>query len=104
MGGTLDVSHNMPRRYGTINVAEAGSLQLEFRDLSRASGDSRYQRAADRDLDVVFNSTNIGIYPQYYSVSDGHATSSTYTVGSGADSFYEYLLKVWLQSNKDDAK
>ena len=90
--------------YGSINLAEAGSLQLEFRDLSQATGDDKYRSAVDRTSDVLYASSNSGLYPQFFSVSRGSGSSSTYTVGSGADSFYEYLLKQWLQSNKTESK
>lgn len=46
-----------------------------------------------------------GLYPLLYNISSG-ATSSYFgnviTLGSNADSFYEYLLKQWLQSNRTD--
>ena len=90
--------------YGSINLAEAGSLQLEFRDLSQATGDVQYQSAVDHVSEVLYRSSNEGLYPQYFSINRGRGSSSTYTVGSGADSFYEYLLKQWVQSNKAESK
>lgn len=102
--GLSDLRKHSKPNYGSINIAEAGSLQLEFRDLSRASGDHRYQSAVDRDLDIILESSNNGLYPQYFSVAHGRGSSMTYTVGAGADSFYEYLLKQWVQSNKSESK
>lgn len=102
--GLSDLQSQPRPNYGSVNIAEAGSLQLEFRDLSRASGDRKYQEAVDRDLDVILKSSSNGLYPQYLSVTTGHSSSSTYTVGAGADSFYEYLLKQWLQTNKKESK
>jgi len=48
-----------------------------------------------------------GLYPLLNNISSGQAHNGdiygvTYTVGASADSFYEYQLKVWLQSNKTD--
>ena len=102
--GLDELKQSASPKYGTVNVAEAGSLQLEFRDLSRVTGNSKYQEAADHDLNIILDSSNSGLYPQYFSVSSGRSSSTTFTVGSGADSFYEYLLKQWLQSNKMENK
>lgn len=102
--GLADLRRSVSPNYGTVNIAEAGSVQLEFRDLSRATGNSKYQAAADHDLNIILDSSNSGLYPQYFSVSSGRGSSSTYTVGAGADSFYEYLLKQWVQTNKAEGK
>lgn len=102
--GLTDLKRSVSPNYGTVNIAEAGSNQLEFRDLSRVTGDSKYQEAADHDLNIILDSSDSGLYPQYFSVGSGRSSSSTFTVGSGADSFYEYLLKQWIQSNKAEKK
>ena len=102
--GLTDLKRSVSPKYGTVNIAEAGSVQLEFRDLSRVTGNSKYQEAADHDLNIILDSPNSGLYPQYFSVGSGRSSSSTFTVGAGADSFYEYLLKQWVQSNKAEKK
>lgn len=102
--GLNEIKQSASPNYGTVNIAEAGSLQLEFRDLSRATGNSKYQEAADHDLNIILDSSSSGLYPQYFSVGSGKSSSTTFTVGAGADSFYEYLLKQWLQSNKVENK
>jgi hypothetical protein len=55
-----------------------------------------------------------GLYPLLYSLHtgalpaqriflfQGQPISQILTLGSNSDSFYEYLLKQWLQSNKTD--
>ena len=44
-----------------------------------------------------------GLYPIKVSISSGQFTDSTVTFGALGDSFYEYLLKLWLQGNRQEA-
>ncbi len=44
-----------------------------------------------------------GLYPAYIDESLSQS-SDEYTMGGLADSFYEYLLKMWLYSGKTDQK
>lgn len=46
-----------------------------------------------------------GLYPVLYNISNGKATGELgyiITLGGLADSFYEYLLKQWIQGGKTD--
>ena len=85
-------------------VAELGSLQLEFRDLSRATGDGKYQEAVDKALDVFQSHLGDNIAPQEVSIETGVPKHTQLTVGSRTDSYYEYLLKQWIQSGKREEK
>ena len=77
-------------------LAEAGSMQLEFRALSRISNDPKYANHADAAQSKLLEAVGEqGI--SGYLISNGQ-TWSTRKVGAGADSFYEYLLKAWIQS------
>ncbi len=84
-------------------VAEAGSIQLEFRDLSHATGIPKYQEAVDRALDKLQSQVS-GLVPPYITASSGRLRGRPYTVGAMVDSYYEYLLKQWLQSGKTEAQ
>ncbi|KAI9594262.1 glycoside hydrolase [Syncephalis fuscata] len=64
-----------------VGLAEVGTLQLEMRELSRLTGNPKYWEAAKRADDPGF-------------------TIQGYTMGAVADSYYEYLLKQWMQSSK----
>lgn len=88
----------------TITVAEAGSLQLEFRDLSRVSGDPKFKEACDATLDQILSISKGGLVSQMLNVNSGQFSRGMYTVGAGTDSYYEYLLKQWLQSGKTETK
>ena len=87
----------------SISVAEAGTLQLEFRDLSRASGNPAFQKACDKALDKILSQSQ-GIVRQTLNSNSGMFSGSVYTAGAGTDSYYEYLLKQWIQSAKTEPK
>ncbi|KAL2932897.1 Mannosyl-oligosaccharide 1 2-alpha-mannosidase MNS1 [Bienertia sinuspersici] len=50
----------------------------------------------------VFNKTfpDDGLLPIYINPESGSGSRTTITFGAMGDSFYEYLLKVWIQGNK----
>ncbi|KAG0358562.1 hypothetical protein BG005_002182 [Podila minutissima] len=87
-------------------LAEVGTIQLEFTRLSQLTGKLVYEQKA---LDVFRTLAKMitelpGLYPSIIK-EDPDSTYSNYraTVGSGVDSFYEYLLKEWIiLDGKDD--
>jgi mannosyl-oligosaccharide alpha-1,2-mannosidase len=90
-------------------VAAAGTLQLEFRELSRVTNNSFYSDKPDRALDVLYSmKPKNGLY--YTAIKNTNKTpsfgivSSRLTFGGRADSFYEYMLKLWLQGGKTQPK
>jgi hypothetical protein len=78
-------------------LAEAGTVQLEMRYLSHATGDPKYRKTAEHIFDTIKLTPKQGLYPTYIDRATGMGGSSVYTMGGLADSFYEYLLKMWLQ-------
>jgi len=82
-------------------LAEAGSLQLEFRYLSALTGDARFAAAADKASNAIRATGASGILPVHLSPPD-HLPPTVMQdrkqMGALADSYYEYLLKQWLQS------
>ena len=87
-------------------LAEFGSMQLEFQRLSELTGDPKYKDAALKVIDKVVAMTKpiAGLYPTALNNRDGNWIDGAYTVGALADSFYEYLLKLWLISDMQDEK
>lgn len=81
-----------------------GTLQLEFRDLSHSTGDSKYQAAVDKALNSFQSHLPSGIAPQEVDVDTGTPRHTQLTVGGRTDSYYEYLIKQWLQSGKKEEK
>ena len=82
-------------------VAEVGSIQLEFRDLSHTTGTLKYQEAVDHALERLQSQVS-DLVPTFISTRSGRLTGRPYTVGAMVDSYYEYLLKQWLQSGKSE--
>ena len=87
----------------TISTAEAGTLQLEFRDLSRASGNPVYAEKCDKAMDKMLSQTR-GIVLQSLNSNSGMYSGSVYSAGAGTDSYYEYLIKQWIQSGMTEDK
>jgi len=94
---------------GASTIAEVGTLQLEFRALSRHTGNPAFEAVAQRIMAHLRNMRRppalpAGLYPTFISPTSGQFTSQHVTLGARADSLYEYLLKQWLFSSKTDAR
>lgn len=82
-------------------LAEAGSVQLEFRALTALTGDLRYREVGDRSFDAIRSTGYSGLIPVRLTpphVTPVEALEEKFAVGALADSYYEYVLKQWLQS------
>ncbi|XP_014233670.1 endoplasmic reticulum mannosyl-oligosaccharide 1,2-alpha-mannosidase [Trichogramma pretiosum] len=92
-----------PPKWGPdSSTSEITSIQLEFRDLSRSSGMSRFEDSASKvsehvhrlekydGLVPIFINANTGMFREY----------AVITMGARGDSYYEYLLKQWIQTGK----
>lgn len=88
-----------------VSTAEAGTLQLEFRTLTRMSGDVRYANAADKCEAAMVRAIPQGrVVPLLFDSSSGYYASGTrQTIGAHVDSFVEMLLKTWIAFGKTDA-
>jgi mannosyl-oligosaccharide alpha-1,2-mannosidase len=76
---------------------------VEFRYLSHATGEPKYGRKAERVIEVMDgNKPAHGLFPIYFSAESGTATTSHVTFGALGDSFYEYLVKVWVQGGRKE--
>jgi mannosyl-oligosaccharide alpha-1,2-mannosidase len=87
-------------------LAEAGTVQLEFRYLAHVTGHKELCENTDAAFKILRNMRpSNGLYP-YYIQNDRGATptfaNDKLTFGAMADSFYEYMLKVWLLGGKVD--
>ena len=95
--------------HGASSIAEVGSLQLEFRALSRHTGQPIFDAAAQRimsHLRSMSRPANLpaGLYPTFIHPIHGQFASTDVTLGARADSLYEYLLKQWIMSGGTDAR
>ncbi|CAI5723676.1 unnamed protein product [Peronospora destructor] len=86
-------------------IAEIGTLQLETRYLSDITGDPKYAEMGDAFYRIVqregsYNKT--GLFPVHFDAAHGKfdTKSNLIKLGADGDSFYEYLLKVYIYSGK----
>ncbi|XP_076093606.1 endoplasmic reticulum mannosyl-oligosaccharide 1,2-alpha-mannosidase-like isoform X1 [Mytilus galloprovincialis] len=94
-----------PRWGPDSSTSEVTTIQLEFRDLSRITGDKKYEKAVDTVSNHVHNlPKKNGLVPIFINANTGHfRNSATITLGARGDSYYEYLLKQWLQTGKTNS-
>ncbi|ESW14119.1 hypothetical protein PHAVU_008G254800 [Phaseolus vulgaris] len=94
-------AHNPSWTGGESILADSGTEQLEFIALSQRTGDPKYQQKVENVISQL-NKTfpGDGLLPIYINPHSGAAGYSPITFGAMGDSFYEYLLKVWIQGNK----
>ncbi|OAD71299.1 glycoside hydrolase family 47 protein [Phycomyces blakesleeanus NRRL 1555(-)] len=89
------------------STAEVTTIQLEFKYLSYLTGDPKYRLAAERvmqhmDKLVQQGDTTDGLVPILINPLDGTFATSEIRLGSRGDSYYEYLLKQYLQTSKTE--
>ncbi|CAB3375649.1 Hypothetical predicted protein [Cloeon dipterum] len=90
---------------GSSILSEFGTLHMEFTYLSDITGDPKYREKVDRIRDVIKKMDKPkGLYPNYIHPRSGKWGQAHMSLGALGDSFYEYLLKAWLQSNKQDVE
>ncbi|KAH3745759.1 mannosyl-oligosaccharide 1,2-alpha-mannosidase [Pelomyxa schiedti] len=87
-----------PGNNGYTILSEAGTLQLEFVYAAKHAKDPELKTKALRVIDKIEAAEKVnGLYPVYIHPSNGRFDeNSPITLGALGDSFYEYLLKLWL--------
>lgn len=86
-------------------LSECGTVQLEFSALSRHTGNREFREKAMRVYDKLNEIEKpSGLYPVYLNVDGGGFSNERVTLGALGDSFYEYLLKVWILTGKKEEK
>ncbi|KAJ2253051.1 mannosyl-oligosaccharide alpha-1,2-mannosidase [Coemansia sp. RSA 455] len=85
------------------STAEVATLQLEFKYLAKLTGKQEYRKYVDRIMDVMFKAPKYdGLAPIYMDATSGKFSGSEIRLGSRGDSYYEYLLKQWLQTRQSE--
>ncbi|GAA5855970.1 hypothetical protein JCM8547_000435 [Rhodosporidiobolus lusitaniae] len=88
---------------GMASVAEAGTLQLEFKYLSEVTGSPVYWQKVEKVMDVIRDQPKKdGLVPLFMRPDTGTFVFSDIRLGSRADSYYEYLGKQYLQTNRTE--
>ncbi|KAK9500040.1 hypothetical protein O3M35_001382 [Rhynocoris fuscipes] len=97
-------SHNAhsPRWGPDSSTSEVTTLQLEFRDLSRVANEPKFEEAASRvSLHVHTLPKTDGLVPVFINPRTGLFQSyADIKLGARGDSYYEYLVKQWIQTGK----
>jgi len=82
------------------STSEVSTMQLEFRDLSRVTKEPIYENISFKTSQHLHNLTyNDPLVPIYINPTTGLFSSSVITLGARGDSYYEYLLKQYLQTS-----
>lgn len=86
------------------SLSEVATVQLEFRDLSRLVKEDKFEVTsfkASEHIHAHVHSSKNPLLPMYISPNTGRFTPSTVTMGARGDSYYEYLIKQYLQTGTD---
>ncbi|KAF9366353.1 mannosyl-oligosaccharide alpha-1,2-mannosidase [Mortierella sp. NVP85] len=100
----LESGRGVPGHEGGISTtSEVSTIQLEFKYLSYITGDDKYWRVAEnvimkmKDLDTLD-----GLVPIFINPYSGEFSGDEIRLGSRGDSYYEYLIKQYLQTSKTE--
>ncbi|XP_013362162.1 PREDICTED: endoplasmic reticulum mannosyl-oligosaccharide 1,2-alpha-mannosidase isoform X3 [Chinchilla lanigera] len=96
-----------PRWTSDSTVAEVTSIQLEFRELSRLTGVKKFREAVENVTRHIhsLSGKKDGLVPMFINTHSGLFTHlGVFTLGARADSYYEYLLKQWIQGGKTETQ
>uniref|UniRef100_A0A8D8G4U8 alpha-1,2-Mannosidase n=2 Tax=Culex pipiens TaxID=7175 RepID=A0A8D8G4U8_CULPI len=104
----VNVNTGISKNYGWASggssiLSEFGTLHLEFSYLSDVTGDSVYRERVQAIRTVLKDIEKPkGLYPNYLNPKTGKWGQQHMSLGALGDSFYEYLLKAWIQSGHED--
>ncbi|KAJ7616955.1 seven-hairpin glycosidase [Mycena polygramma] len=101
--GFLNFTTNEPQ-VTTTNIAEAGSLTLEWSVLSKYTNNATYEDLAVKAVKHIANlaAPLPGLAPQIIDPATGEFVGAYISWGSESDSYFEYLIKYARLSNTDD--
>ncbi|KAJ5918618.1 Mannosyl-oligosaccharide 1-2-alpha-mannosidase [Penicillium verhagenii] len=84
---------------GASSTAEAGTLQLEMKYLAQLTGREVYWRKAEHIMKVLDDHRmQDGLLPIFVNPQTGSFPYQEIRLGSRGDSYYEYLVKQYLQT------
>jgi hypothetical protein len=88
---------------GASSTAEATSLQLEMKYLAKLTGETNYWTSSEHVMKVVDdNGEPDGLLPIFIYADKGTFRSKNIRLGSRGDSYYEYLIKQYLQTSQQE--
>ncbi|KAK0216656.1 glycoside hydrolase family 47 protein [Armillaria nabsnona] len=106
--GWIDFSNNKPD-VATSNIAEAGTLIMEWATLSKLTGNNTYQELAEKAFRHIATlgsplpeAPPTGLAARSINPSTGNFVGGYVAWGGGSDSYFEYLLKYPVLVGLDD--
>ncbi|KAF2441158.1 glycoside hydrolase family 47 protein [Karstenula rhodostoma CBS 690.94] len=88
---------------GASSTAEATTLQLELKYLAYLTGEPHYWEKAEKVMEVIDNNgAKDGLVPIFVYADKGNFRGEEIRLGSRGDSYYEYLIKQYLQTQKQE--
>eukprot|EP01065_Artemidia_motanka_P016044 TRINITY_DN19771_c0_g1_i1.p1 TRINITY_DN19771_c0_g1~~TRINITY_DN19771_c0_g1_i1.p1 ORF type:complete len:691 (+),score=215.59 TRINITY_DN19771_c0_g1_i1:55-2127(+) len=96
--GTVNLRHGVPPAETRVaSVAGAGSLTIEFSVLSALTGEPSFAYAANYAVRRLYELRSpIGLLGKHVHIGSGEWTEVASNIGTNADSYFEYLLKMDL--------
>ncbi|GAB4814643.1 hypothetical protein N2152v2_001689 [Parachlorella kessleri] len=78
-------------------LAEFGTHQLEFFKLSQKTGNNTYRQKAEATIRLLYErNPGQGLMPLFVNPKTGRWTNRKVSFGALGDSYYEYLIKLWV--------
>jgi hypothetical protein len=88
---------------GASSTAEAATLQLELKYLAKITGETEYWEKAEKVMKVLDdNGAEDGLVPIFVYADTGEFRGKNVRLGSRGDSYYEYLIKQYLQTSMEE--
>lgn len=102
--GTVNLRHGVPAGETSVTcTAGVGTFVVEFGALSRLTGKAVYEEVALNALHALQrHKSPIGLFGNHIDVQTGRWTAQDAGIGSGVDSFYEYLVKGAVMLNRPE--
>ncbi|GJJ73398.1 endoplasmic reticulum Man9GlcNAc2 1,2-alpha-mannosidase [Entomortierella parvispora] len=86
---------------GISTTSEVSTIQLEFKYLSFLTGNDKYWKAAEEVILKMRELPSLdGLVPIFINPYTGEFHGAEIRLGSRGDSYYEYLIKQYLQTSK----
>jgi mannosyl-oligosaccharide alpha-1,2-mannosidase len=103
--GYVNLKTGVPQINSQSVLAEFGTLHLEFLYLSEITGEPVFREKALKIREVLKNAVKPnGLYSNFMSPETGRFVGDSTSIGAYGDSFYEYLLKAWIQLGDREAR
>ncbi|KAJ5947047.1 Mannosyl-oligosaccharide 1-2-alpha-mannosidase [Penicillium verhagenii] len=88
---------------GSASTAEATTVQLEFKYLAKLTGEAEYWKVVEKVMEVVDGQNpEDGLVPIFIHPDSGQFKTKNIRLGSRGDSYYEYLIKQYLQTSEQE--